>query len=62
MLDLRTVFLAAAKSTHGFHAAPMRGISYIFEKKIHAARARAARPRGFESLPSLSDVGTVSFR
>ena len=25
-------------------------------------RARAARPRGFDSLPSLSDVGTFSFR
>ena len=25
-------------------------------------RARAARPRGFDSLPFLSDVGTLSFR
>ena len=33
-----------------------------FSKKIFMHRARAARPRGFDSLPSLSDVGTLSFR
>ncbi len=33
-----------------------------FSKKNFMHRARAARPRGFDSLPSLSDVGTLSFR
>jgi hypothetical protein len=33
-----------------------------FSEKKFMHRARAARPRGFDSLPSLSDVGTLSFR
>ena len=33
-----------------------------FREKKFMHRARAARPRGFDSLPSLSDVGTFSFR
>ena len=31
-------------------------------RKFSPCMARAARARGFDSLPSLSDVGTVSFR
>ena len=31
-------------------------------RKFSPCIARAARPRGFDSLPSLSDVGTLSFR
>ena len=30
-------------------------------RKFSPCMARAARARGFDSLPSLSDVGTVSF-
>ena len=33
-----------------------------FSRKKFMHRVRAACPRGFDSLPSLSDVGTLSFR
>jgi hypothetical protein len=45
--------VSAQRSCAGFR-------NFSGEKFMH--RARAAGPRGFDSLPSLSDVGTFSFR
>jgi hypothetical protein len=47
-----TVYLTGRELAHCARAMDARGISSIFEKKI-MHRARAARPRGFDSLPSL---------
>ena len=38
-----------------------RAGSHKFPQIFSMHRARGARPRGSDSLPSLSDVGTVSF-
>jgi hypothetical protein len=46
-----TVNLTGTKLAHQTRAAVARGIWSIFEKKF-MHRARVARPRGFDSLPS----------
>jgi hypothetical protein len=40
-----TVESIGTKLAHQTHTAVVRGISYIFEKKIHASRARGAAAR-----------------
>ena len=59
----RTVFLVATKSMHSARDAHA-WVSVNF-RKFSPCMAHAACARGFDSLPSLSDVGTaalISFR
>jgi hypothetical protein len=60
--DSNTVYLIIKKLVHCAHAAPVRGISYIFEENKIMHRAPAARQRGFDSVPSPDpDPGRCGF-
>jgi hypothetical protein len=60
-MDYHTVYLAARKLVHSARGGRVR-VSVNF-RKFSPYIARARRARGFDSsLPSLSDVGTFSFR
>ena len=56
----RTVYLVTRKSVHSARGGRAR-VSVNF-RKFSPRIARGARSRGLDSLPSLSDVWTLSFR